>query len=469
MKATLAVSFCALWCVVGDAQIAAPDTASAVRSMSGQFVVYGGRLPSTATAPPSLVHSTNYAELEPALLAVSCERIKQALWAELGITGSWSGKIHLTLRPARDEDDPVTIVSECYPKGWSYRLELPQFVERQRFVRALVQTLLQERANRQAGGRPAEIPFWLTEGLTRHLQDARPGELILQPPRWNWRGLELSPVTVEERRRDPLQSAREQLREHPPLSLAELSWPTTENMSGDKGEVFSCSAQVFVTELLRLKGGRDGLRGMLDELAGCYNWQTAFFRAFRQHFAQQLDLEKWWDLQLVHFTGRDPSQLWTVEESWQQLDQLLRTPVEVRRATNELPAHADVPLQVVIREWDFLRQGPALNRIQRNLELARLRIAPEFVEFLEGYHQVLAAFIHNRNQAGLAMPVMKIGSPRLRPPTRDTLKQLEELDAKRMALRPQQEAPATATAGTESRRPLTLQNTHFPAPPPRIR
>lgn len=462
MKIVFAIASCAAWSAVANAQIALPEAAS-VRSLSGQFVVYGGRLPSTATAPPSVFTNLTYIELESSLVAVSCERIKQALWTELEITGQWSGNVHLTLRAAQGEDDPVTIISDRFPKGWSYRLELPHFVGRQRFVRAIVQTLLQERANRHAGSRSAEIPFWLTEGLTRHLQDARAGELLLPAPRWGWRGLDISPVVIEDRRRDPLESARQRLREHPPLSLEELSWPTAEKLSGDAGEVFGSSAQLFVTELLRLKGGRDCLRAMLDELAGCYNWQTAFFRAFRQHFTRQLDLEKWWDLQLVHFTGRDPSQLWTVEDSWQKLGQILRAPVEVRRATNELPAHTDVSFQAVIREWDSVRQSPVLNGKLRDLELARLRVAPELIELVEGYHQALANFMRHRGQTDLVLPVARVNQPRLKPLVRETLKQLDELDAKRMAMRAQSNAPVNTTVETNS----PLQNSVFPQPPPR--
>jgi hypothetical protein len=449
MKVIFAIASCALWSAVAHGQFAAAEADSA-RSLSGQFIVHGGRLPSTVTAPPELVTNVNYIELEPALVAVSCERIKQALWAELDISGQWSGKIYLTLRATRGADDPVTIISDRFPKGWSYRLELPQFMERKCFVRALVQTLLQERANRHAGGRSAEIPFWLTEGLTRHLQDSRAGRLILPTPRWGVRGLDIDPVVIEERRRDPLESARQRLRENPPVSLEELSWPTAEKLSGDAGEVFGCSAQLFVTELLRLEGGRACLRAMLDELAGCFNWQTAFFRAFPRHFTRQLDLEKWWDLQLVHFTGRDPRQLWTVEDSWHKLDQILRTPVEVRRATNDLPAHADVSLQAVLREWDSVRQAPVLNTKLRDLELARLRVAPELAGLLESYHQVLANFIRHRDQAGLVLPVAKFSQPRLKPFTQETLKQLDALDAKRMALRPQPKPSANGPAKDKS-------------------
>lgn len=464
MKAILALASFALGNGVLNAQFALPE-ATSVRSHSGQFVVYAGRLPSAESAPPAILTNTSYVELEASLLAVSCERIKQALWTELDARVQWSGRIHLTLSARQGEDDPVTIVSERFRSGWSYRLQLPQFMKRERFVRAIVQTLLLERANRAGAGRSAEIPYWLTEGLTRHLLDTHADELILTNPRVTWRGLNIGPLIMEERRRDPLESARQRLREHPPLTLEELSWPAGATLAGEAGERFGCSAQLFVTELLRLNGGRACFRAMLDELAGCYNWQTAFFRAFQQHFAKQLELEKWWELQLAHFTGRDPTQLWTAEESWRKLDEILRSPMEVRRAPNELPAYVDVPLQVVIREWDSLRQGPVLTQKLRDLEVAHLRVAPEFISLVGDYHQLLSSFIRQRGQEGLALPVAKTSQARVKPLTRETLRQLDELDTRRVTLRPPPGPHALDSTG--GRPPLTLRNTE--SPPPTLR
>jgi len=40
------------------------------------------------------------------------------------------------------------------------------------------------------------------------------------------------------------------------------------------------------------------------KFAQYYNWQFAFLQAFSATFQQPLDVEKWWSLQLLHFTGR---------------------------------------------------------------------------------------------------------------------------------------------------------------------
>lgn len=445
MKRIFTIGFFVVLCSEVNAQFARPDTVS-IRSVSGQFVAHGARQHSPSAVPPDLATNLNCVELEPALLTVSGERIKQALCRELGDASPWRGKIHLVLRPAHSGDDPVNIVAERFRDGWTYRVGLPQVVERQRFVRALVHSILVEMANRKAGDRSAEIPLWLTEGLTQHLLNSSEIQIIFPPPRWAVHGLEINPMIIEARRQDPLESARRSLRERPPLTLEELSWPTDEKMADDLGEAYRRSAQLFVTELLRLKNGRDCLRAMLGELASCYNWQTAFFRAFHTHFARQLDLEKWWALQLVNFTGRDLGQLWTVEESWRKLDQIVRTPVEVRRAANELPAHAEVTLQSIIREWDTLRQTPVLNSKLRELELARSRIAPEIAGLAEEYRQAITSYLHRRDQVGLVFPVSKLAQPTVKPIVRDAVKQLDALDVKRIALRPEANPVAATTS-----------------------
>jgi hypothetical protein len=455
MKRILAIGSIVALAGAAKAQFSRPDTGFA-RSLSDQFIVHGA----TATTPSAierlLATNVNYLELAPARLAISSEHIKQALYRELGDASPWQGRIHLHLQPARAPDEPVTIVSERFANGWNYRLALPQFVERQRFVRALVQSLLMESANRKAGDRAAEIPVWLTEGLTQRLLALPDIELTLLATRWTADGRAIGPTVFDVRRVDPRQPAplaealsanstrviwvdpveevRRQLLARPPLTLEELSWPTDEQRTG---ETYRRSAQLFVTELLRLQDGRECLRAMLDGLAGCYNWQTAFFRAFHGHFVRQLDLEKWWSVQVVDFTGRDPGRLLTLAESWRELDQMVRTPVEVRRAASELPDRAEVTLQFILREWVPIQQTPALQARLRDLEVTRLRAAPELAGLIAEYGNVLGSYLRQRDKVGLILtsPARDPGA-RLRILVREAVKQLDALDARRAALKP---------------------------------
>jgi hypothetical protein len=117
------------------------------------------RLPAAAT-------NADLVRLEPALLAVSAERIKESLWRELGIS-------------------PVAVARENFSRAASgavvgrkchhhfHALSATAGISRRtagrlsrtRFVRALTGVLLLEFANRERERAFAEIPAWLTDGF----------------------------------------------------------------------------------------------------------------------------------------------------------------------------------------------------------------------------------------------------------------------------------------------------------------
>src|SRR5207244_10299871 len=110
------------------AQFTPPETSSA-RSFSGQFVVRTLRAPG-GPAPAPATTNQNLIRLEPTLVTVSCERIKQLLYHELGMRSAWRGKIFLALYPAQTAAEPVTIVSDKFKDAWQYRVALPDLLER---------------------------------------------------------------------------------------------------------------------------------------------------------------------------------------------------------------------------------------------------------------------------------------------------------------------------------------------------
>ncbi len=439
------------------AQLAWPDNlalpaTNTAHSVSGQFTIRG--LPATGRnfGAPDLATNASFLKLEPALAAVACERIKRALADVLGDRTAWQSKISLAQFPARSPDDEITIVTERFRDGRSYRLELPNPVQRTRFARAIVQMLLLERVGRKGGDRTAEIPEWLAAGLTQHLLMSDEGDLLPPPARWTVNGVMITPVMVGAGRkgalrRDPLEHARRTLRDRPPMTLDELAWPAPEQLSGAAGDAYRCSAQLFVAELLRLDNGRSGLCAMLDELGGVYNWQTAFFNAFQPRFERPVDLEKWWALQVAHFTGRDPAQTWSLAESWNKLDELLRTPVDVRRARDELPGHAEISLATVFREWDFVRQSQTLRAKLNELDLLRLRVSHDLVGLVDDYRRLLSGYLEQRDRVGLLLPGSKIQSPGANNILRGTLKELATLETRRAELH--QKAVAEASTGGE--------------------
>ena len=435
---------------VAYAQPAASDLLSA-RSHSGQFVVYARR--SSAPPPPAfgLATNQNFVRLELALVVVSCERIKQALIREVGAIAPWRGTVYLVLYPARAPGDPITITSERFKGGCQYRVDLPDVAERSRYVRAIVQVLLFQVANRAADTRSVEIPLWLVEGLSQLLLASSEVEIILPPPRANANGLNYSTTVLNARKQNLLQQVQKKLRGRPPLTFENLSWPAENELAGDTGDLYSGSAQLFVGELLRLPNGRACLRTMLAQLSQHYNWQFGFLRTFQASFESPLDVEKWWALSVAQVTGRALAQTWTLEESWQKLNQTIHSAVQVRTGANELPLHADASLQTVIREWDSVRQTQALNNTLRELGLLRLRIAQEFVGLVEDYCQALETYLQQRDHAGFVLSTRKAGRQRA---VEAAIRQLDTLDTRREALRP---APKPVT---ESQAPV------LPAPTP---
>ncbi|HEX5399845.1 MAG TPA: hypothetical protein VFY06_12450, partial [Verrucomicrobiae bacterium] len=160
------------------------DAAITRSSLSGQFVVIGV-VPSLATNRPAFaVTNTDLVRLEPALLAVSAERVKQSVWRQLGINSMtpWRGRIFLALHPAVSPDENVAIISTPLAGVWTYRVQLPDVLSRTRLVRALTSVVLLELANRDNNSvRSAEIPPWLTEGLAQQVL-AGNAALVLSAP-----------------------------------------------------------------------------------------------------------------------------------------------------------------------------------------------------------------------------------------------------------------------------------------------
>jgi len=406
----------------------------AVQSASGQFAIFDQRTAVTRPLPDAL-GNPRFVDLEPAFLTVSCERIKGALYTKLGLPNEWRGKIQVTIRPVRPGTDGVAIGVDRMRGNWQYQVSLPQRVERTLFVRTLVQVVLLEVANRSAVEHSAEVPFWLVEGLTQQLLASQAAELILAPPVLSLRGVTIRPTNIEQKENEQLAQARQALRNRPPLTIEELSWPKTMDSDRAAEEAYSGSAQLFVEQLLRLPNGPESLRRMLAGLGAAYNWQTAFLRAYHEQFPNQLALEKWWALQVVYFVGRDPTQRWTAAESWSKLDQALRLPVDIRRSLGDLPARADVTLQAVIRQWNLAQQTTILEAKVRELDLTRRRIAPEFMALTEDYRQALTKYLAQRREGWVKANLWFSGTTPQKATTQ-VLRQLDALDAKRFALRP---------------------------------
>ncbi len=413
-------------------------------SLSGQFIIYNQPDAFLPALTLKASEKTNYVEVEPSMLAVSCERIKSALLAELGVKDQWRGRINVSLHRATSLDEPVVIGNSQDGVNWTYYMALPDTVEQSRLVAAVVNVLLLEMADRNSM-RAAEIPTWLAEGLTRQLMCESPVPLVVSRPEPGQHGIITAMVELNGVKRDPLTMAHDELRARPPLMLDELSWPQNGHLEGEAGESYRCSAQLFVHELTQLKDGRACLRAMIPELARHMNWQMAFLDAFREHFGSQLELEKWWALQLAGFTGRDLTQAWPRAESWRKLDEIVRPMVEVRTAMDELPLRTEVTLQSIIAQWNFAQQAGVINEKIQQLFVLRTRVSQDLILLVDDYREALDGYMKRRIKES-ASKQAKLRPDRLDSIAKDTLLQLDLLDARREQLRPTPKMIQSVTA-----------------------
>ncbi|HSU56106.1 MAG TPA: hypothetical protein VLT36_18760 [Candidatus Dormibacteraeota bacterium] len=405
------------------------------RSVSGQFLVFDRR--ATGASQTAAYFGTNSAfiQLDPTLLIVSCERIKQELFQEIGAKPNWSGRIYLVLHPAESTMDTVGLTSEKFRDTWQYRLDLPDVLPRRTYVRGLVQAMLLEMANRQAFEHTAEIPSWLIEGLTQQLLAANELEIILSPPSKAVNGLTIGSTFTNRIRENPLEHARQELKSHPMLGFNALSWPDDRQLAGDDGELFFLNSQLFLKELLRENEGHARMRMMLEQLPQHYNWQFALLDAYHDMFPRLVDIEKWWVLHYVRFTGLEKAKTWAPIESWNRLDDTLHAHVQIRANINEIPLHTDIPLQVVLREWDGPQQTATLRTKLREIEMLRWRIDPHLVNLLDEYHQTIETYLAQEQKHGFTLVPFfrKSAQEHAR---YEALKRLDELDARKKAAKP---------------------------------
>lgn len=421
-----------------------PGGAAAI-SHSGQFIVYSADPTAERAVTPELAANSPLVHIEATLLAVSCERIKQALLNTLNVPDQWRGKIRLGLHPFRNAEEDIVVASERFADGWSYRVSLPDAIEPPRLVRVLTQVLLLEMANRNARDQSATLPFWLAEGLPPLLLAGSDMELVLQaaPPA---AGNQMSSraTTRDSRPVNHLKQARERLGRHAPLGLEELEQPTAESLEGAAGEIYRSSATVFIHELLQLKNGGACLAAMLPELPWDPDWRVGFLKAFRAHFKREVDLAKWWSLQSTFIAGRTPAKTWSRAESLGKLDEILRCPLQVQTSTNDEPFHTDVPLQAIIQGWELPQQTRMLRDKINLLDALKLRTARDLAGLVEQYRRVLEDYLHRMgadDSAGSARqrtPASRQPAARPLAAARDailkeTLLQLDVLDERREA------------------------------------
>jgi hypothetical protein len=380
-------------------------------------------LPSSSTA--QILRNSEDLTLDPALLVAQCERLKSALLAELGQSDAWQGRIDLIINPSLAEDNEPQLTVVRRSPGWTYELVLPRTVPNEVLLRKLFQILLLEMANRHADAQSAEIPLWLVEGMSAHLQANSLATFMLQP------GQTVKANIVWNK---GSQNVPKELRQHPALAFQQLSWPQESDVTPEGLPLYRGCAQLFLEDLLRFDDGKACLRAMIDQLPEYWNWQTAFLQAFHSHFEQLLDVEKWWGVSYVDSARGYKAQAWSANDCRRALQSSLDVPVEVHFEKDQMPVDAKITLQEVIRKWSPQDAFEALQRAVGGLKFLEPRATPEWRPLTQLYLKTLVDYLKD-SQAAMRDPRLGMHAPSvLNRVKADTIQQLNALDMQREAL-----------------------------------
>lgn len=409
------------WLLLGAPSVL-PVMPALVTSRSGQFIVHGidvGRPPAGGELKP--VGDNAIIQLRPELLAVTCERVRQFVNLRLGANDQAGSRVHLYLRRRHAVEDRLNIVPQIIREGWIYHLELPEEVEWKRLVRALVEVVLLEQANRQnVTDICAQPPLWLSEGVTELLLNEFGRDLVPESQ---------TTLNRSARRPDPLAPVRATLAGRNPLGFSELGLPEADQLD-DPAQLafFRASATLLVAELLEDPSGAAALRRFVQELPRSLNWQTAFLRASEGRFATLLEVEKWWAVSAAGVLSRDPSLLWPRDRVLSELELILAETAEVRGDTNGPAARRTLPLAEIVRTWEFEAQREVLQRKANQLRLLSAHTPRDLLPLVIECHRAVDEYLTARAGAGRDSQARTDIAPSGRVLARTTARKLEELD-----------------------------------------
>jgi hypothetical protein len=386
-------------------------------SQSQQFAIYRNGPPIITERVPE-----GSVVVEPQFLAVTAERVKQALTAEIPALGSGGRRIHLYVMERASEDGVFGIVSTKFTDGWNYRVAVPPVANELRLMKALIQVLLLEYANR-VGEKGAELPPWITEGLSQELYYSVGPRLVVDRRSSGWEG------SVGDLRA----RARAIMRTNSPPSFNDLTTLAPPPPGAPAEAFYQSCAHLLVHSLLQTPNGRKNFAAFLQLLPATWNWQTAFRSAYG--FQSMLDVEKWWTLATVEFTSRDQRQAYSKTASAQKLDDLLKTRVEIRAATNSLPEIRQLELTALLHENNWTLQRAAVVEKIQQLSLTVPLLFPEVAALAAEYGRTLETYLNKRDKdvrPTLRMPIEVYRQTLVT----EAVRRIEALDAKRRSLAP---------------------------------
>ena len=148
---------------------------------------------------------------------------------------------------------------------------------------------------------------------------------------------------------------------------------------------------------------------------------------------------------LVHFTGQDPTQAWSMPVALQKLDETLHPPALVSTDLKSMPHRARPPVQQIITDWDYLRQRIALKAVTSQLLVVRFKTPPELLSLVDEFRATIDNYLARRDTVGFARSLPGLPAMRADLLVRDVVRKLNELDEKRASFAATNAPPSGAS------------------------
>ena len=407
-----------------------------------QFAITGPNRPTVWTPrsagdlhPKQNPQLKDVVQLTPEVLVTSCEQIKQSFLNQLDTTDRPGNRIRINIKPWLPPQANVFISATRFNDGWRYDVDVPEFVERRKLVRGLIQVLLQEMGNRINDGDSIAVPMWLREGLTEIILERDGNSFVFEAsPVKNNLGNNFFAVdapTKEKVWKDPLSKVREKLKATPALSFSDLSVPVDDQIANVGFDHFQASSQLFVSELLQLPDGPRKLRTYIQDMFRFSHPQFALFDAYRNHFNSALEVEKWWSVAQVNFLSREDRSRWPEKNALSKLNEILQPQVRIRLDTNSVPISESMTLKQLISEVDYEQQRPVLNQMLIQLQRLEWNLPPDLLKLVFDYHVLILNYTNKRDQLSNGKNSARTASSTAKPVVKEALKQLEYLEVLR--------------------------------------
>lgn len=421
----------------------------ALTSVSGQFVIHADRDATSGVARQTLPNETytmtvggqpltlfslrptgasNVIEVDPKLLAVTCERVKKAVLENLGMRDQWRGQVHVFVAPKGRRFQGVEILPEKYGDGWGFRMGIAAECDWQRLVRGIVEVILLEITNREARTVIAQAPLWLSEGIAGLVIAEHDRSLVTEPNAY---------LVVAGRKSERLRQARTVYRDAEPPTFTDLGQPDVQKLADpDAWSRYQAAAQLFTHELLSDGDGRAQTAAFLRILPYHLNWQVAFLRAFNPRFLTLLDVERWWAVAAADFQSRDPLLQWSREKILRQLALVMRENVEVRQGTNGPVTREEVSLSQLVSRWDFATQRPVLMRKASQVQALHLHSPKELRPLVADLYRTIDTYLYQCATSGYDGDTRGDVPSRIRQLSRDASRRLAGLEDRIGAMLP---------------------------------